>query len=146
MFYPQGETFFLSFHCHYYHYCYSLYCVLSFESLAIHCRKRIIYLEFYLKKKKRIYSIFNQKSFKGMCCFFRTTVTSFCVKSHSHNSHFCVETVRVWSALLYLTRNHINCSGTYKIQKNLPGQRSDFGDIQFIIAGCQSFSSSGHVC
>lgn len=31
-----------------------------------------IYLEFYKKKKKvRIYSIFNQKGFKGICCFFR---------------------------------------------------------------------------
>lgn len=44
-----------------------------------------------------------------MCCFFRTTVTSFCVKSHSRNSHVCVgEPVRSGAALLYLTRNQIN--------------------------------------
>lgn len=82
-----------------------------------------------------------------MCCFFRTTVTSFCVKSHSRNSHLCVEEP-VWSraGLWYLTRNHINSSGTYKIQKNLPGHWSDLGDVQFIIAGCRSFGSSGNVC
>lgn len=106
MFYPQGETFFfLSFHCHYYHYCYSLYCVLSFKSLAIlSVQKKNYIFRILFKKKKRIYSIFNQKSFKGMCCFFRTTVTSFCVKSHSRNSHFCVEEpVRSRAALLILT-------------------------------------------
>lgn len=44
-----------------------------------------------------------------MCCFFRTTVTSFCVKSHSRNSHVCVEEL-VWSraALVYLTRKTIS--------------------------------------
>lgn len=63
-----------------------------------------------------------------MCCFFRTAVTSFSVKSHSHNSHFMCrgagpEQVRA----LESTRNHINSSGTCETQTNLPGHWSDVG-------------------
>lgn len=124
-----------------------LFIVFYHLNLAILSLQKKNYIFRILFKKKRIYSIFNQKSFKGMCCFFRTTVTSFCVKSHSRNSHLCVEEP-VWSraALWFLTRNHINSSGTYKIQRNLPGHWSDLGDVQFIIAGCRSFGSSGNVC
>lgn len=54
----RGEFFFfyfiLSFHCHYYHYCYSLYCVLSFKSLTILSlqEKKIYIFRILLKKKK----------------------------------------------------------------------------------------------
>lgn len=106
--------FFLSFCCHYYHYCYSLYCVLSFKSLAILSLQKKNYIFRILFKKKKIYSIFNRKSFKGMCCFFRTTVTSFCVKSHSSDSHSCVaEPVRSRAAFLCLTRK------PYQFQRNM---------------------------
>lgn len=45
--YPLGERcfyFILSFHCHYYHYCYSLYCVLSFKILTILSLQEKIYI------------------------------------------------------------------------------------------------------
>lgn len=62
-------------------------------------------------------------------------MTSFPVKSHSHNSHFMCrgagpEQVRA----LLSTRNHINSSGTCESQSNLPGHWSDSGDFQSIIA------------
>lgn len=70
-----------------------------------------------------------------MCCFFGTAVTSFRVKSHSHNRHLCVEEPgQSRSALSHLPRNHINSSGTCETQKNLPGCWSGFGTFQSIIA------------
>lgn len=94
-----------------------------------HCRKRIIYLEFYLKKK-RVYSIFNQKSFKGICCFFRTTVTSL---SRS-------------GALVPNQKPRTDSSGAFRTQRNLPGCCwSDFRGAHSLFAGCCSFGSGGNV-
>lgn len=70
-----------------------------------------------------------------MCCFFRTAVTSFPVKSHSHNSHFmCRGAGPEQVGPLESTRNHIDSSGTCESQTNLPGHWSELGDIQSIIA------------
>lgn len=82
-----------------------------------------------------------------MCCFFRTAVTSFCVKSHSRNSHLCVEElVRSRPPPLCLTRNHVDSSGTWKIQTNPPGNAGRVrAGFQSIIAGCHSSGSSSNV-
>lgn len=70
-----------------------------------------------------------------MCCFFRTAVTSFPVKSHSQNSHFmCRGAGPEQVGAPVSTRNHINSSGTCETQTNLPGHWSDVGDIQSVIA------------
>lgn len=70
-----------------------------------------------------------------MCCFFRTAVTSFPVKSHSHNSHFmCRGAGPERVGPLEPTRNHIDSSGTCETRTDLPGHWSDVGDIQSIIA------------